>query len=149
MSQGIRLKDYKLINILRDELKEFVPEPIPDHNLENTLYLLMNYIRKNSRSSTSIINIDDLSYWSELDENFYYQNKAIEFTQQEKKLLSFLFKNINYGVSYHSISNEIWGEIVFGSNERIKTVIKQLRKKLPRKLIKNIFAYGYKIEIPK
>ena len=147
MSETIRMRDSKLVEILRNELQEFVPVPIPNKNLESTVYVLINYMRKNSRAYSKVIYIDVSSYWEPKDKNFYHNDIAIELTPKEKKLLALLFKNINFNVNYNSISIELWGNIEDNSHCRIKTLVKQVRKKLPKNIIKNIFSYGYKIEI--
>ena len=149
MSRTMRKKDAKLVEILRDELQEFIPLSISESNLKNTVRVLLNYMRKNSRTCTNVVYIDTVSYWNETEEFFYYKNKVILLTPQEQQLLSLLFKNLNTSISYSSIAIELWGMMTIGSHGRIKTIIKQLRKKLPKKIIKNIFSYGYKIEIYK
>jgi len=147
MTKNIRLNDFKLVNVLRTELQEFVPTPMSDENLTGAVHVLINYMRNNARTSTRIITIDAENYWDNQDEAFYHKNKAIFFTLLEKKILSILLKNLNHSISYNSIAIELWGGIDDGSYARIKTLVKQVRKKLPKKMIKNIFSYGYKIEV--
>ena len=147
MSKNIRLNDSKLVDILRDELKEFTTDSLKEEHLQNVLYSLIVHIRNEKRVSNDIIKVNSSSYWNQVEENFYNDDKPLQFTIKEKTVLSLLFKNINKSVSYDIIAIELWGDMVDGNRERIKTIVKQLRKKLPEKIIKNIFAYGYKLEI--
>ena len=147
MSEVIRIDDRQMLSILKNELQEYVPVPIPEQNLENILYALVAYLRNTSRSDKGIVKINSVAFWNKKEENLIFKDKVIEFTYQERKVLSLLFKNLNSKVSYEMIAIELWGETVFGSRERIKTIIKQIRKKLPENIIKNIFSFGYKIEL--
>ncbi len=147
MAELIRHHDSKLVDILRDELQEFVAVPLQEEYLQNTLNALMTYIRSDARSSKNTIIVDSVSYWDKTEKTFYYKNKSIKLTPKERTLFALLFKNIRIGTSYDMISVELWGDSAIGNQERIKTIVKQLRKKLPKNIIKNIFSYGYKIEI--
>ena len=147
MSELIRIDDMQMLNILKDKLQECVPVPIADQNVENILHALIGYIRSSSRRSKNIVEVNQDCYWDQREEILICEDKIIEFTQQERKVLSLLFSNVNSRVSYEMISTELWGEIVFGNRERIKTIVKQIRKKLPQNIVKNIFSYGYKIEL--
>jgi len=133
MSKNIRLNDSKLVDILRDELQELTIAPLKEEHLQNVLYSLMVHIRHDTRVSNNIIKINSLSYWKQVEENFYYEGNLLKFTTQERKVLSLLFKRINKSVSYDTIAIELWGDIVNGNRERIKTLVKQLRKKVSTK----------------
>ena len=147
MSKNIRFNDSKLVDILRNELKEFTTDSLKEEHLQNVLYSLIVHIRNDTRVSNNIIKVNSSSYWNQVEENFYNDDKPLKFTIKERRMLSLLFKNINKSVSYDIIAIELWGNIVDGNRERIKTIVKQLRKKLPKNIIKNIFAHGYKLEI--
>jgi len=146
MSKNIRFNDSKLVDILRKELKEVTNIPLKEEHLQNVLYSLISHIRNDTRVSSNI-KISSSSYWNQVEGNFYYKNEPLNFTTKERDVLSLLFKNINNSVSYNIIAIELWGDLVDGNRERIKTIVKQLRKKLPENIIKNIFSYGYKLEI--
>jgi len=147
MSKNMRFNDSKLVDILRSELKGFTRAPLEEEQLQNVLYSLIVHIRNDTRLSNNIVKVNSSSYWNQIEENFYFEDKSLKFTVKEKKALTILFKNINNSVSYNTLSVELWGDIVDGNRERIKTIVKQLRKKLPENIIKNIFSYGYKLEI--
>lgn len=116
------------------------------HLADLSMYRAKN-VKKNEKDRNIII-IDAHSYWNKSTEKFFYENKELALTYKEKKLLSLLFKNLNIENSYEMIVDELWEKE--GNRNRlnnIKTIIKQLRRKLPVDLIENIFACGYKIVI--
>jgi DNA-binding response OmpR family regulator len=146
--QNIRTKDQELINVLETQLQEYIVKPIPQVQLENTIETLIQHIRENSRRQERIIKVSDDCKWDKQDKALYHEGKEVILTNKERELLALLFNNTNHAIAYNTICMALWGETVDTSKqERIKTLVKQLRKKLPHNVIKNIFAFGYKIEL--
>ncbi len=55
-----------------------------------------------------------------------------------------LYENCNKKSSYETIIYELWQEEVsLNKQNSLKTIVKQLRKKLPVDIIQNVFAFGY------
>ena len=65
---------------------------------------------------------------------------------KELDLLSLLIKNKTRYVTYLEIENQIWYESVM-TKDALKTVIKNLKSKLPKDAILNLSGTGYKIEL--
>jgi len=146
--QSIRMQDEELVTILENQLDEYLVKPIPREKLENVVATLIHHIRQTSRRQESLVHVDDLCQWDKENQALFYKDKEINLTNKERELLVVLFSNINQAITYNTICMALWGENVdIMKQERIKTLIKQLRKKLPHNIIKNIFAFGYKIEI--
>ncbi|MBZ7987621.1 response regulator transcription factor [Campylobacter canadensis] len=77
-----------------------------------------------------------------LKSSISYENKTHILTKKEKQVFEYLLKHKNCVVSFEQLEFELYND----SNEHkdaLKAVIKQLRKKLPNKIIKNIFGVGY------
>jgi len=144
----IRRDDNKLITILQSELQSYTEQPIPLSGLENAVELVISHIRESSRRQENILWIDTSSRWSRAEKTLFYQEQEIALTNKEREILAILFENANKAVSYEVISLNLWNEILDPFlQKRIKTLIKQIRKKLPLDIIKNLFGYGYKIEL--
>lgn len=88
-----------------------------------------------------------------LDENIIFNlskkeliinNKNIELTKNEKKLLYLLVNNIGSKISYEQIENFVY-EAEAKSSDAIRSLMKRLRKKLPKDLILNSLDEGYYI----
>jgi DNA-binding response OmpR family regulator len=146
MVKDMRSYDSQLVNILREELQEYMPIVASDKNLENVLCRVIEYIRNNSRGSESIIKVDEYSYWDKKREGFYYKNEEVLLTNKEKIVLALLFKNLQHVTSYNNISYTLWGDATADHRARIKTIVKQLRKKLPKNIITNVSSLGYILE---
>ena len=145
--EAIRRGDRILIDLLHHQLQEYIVKPVPEERLKETVASLIEHIRQNTREKKESIYLTNNSRWDMQKEAFYHDGKELSLTPKEKELLALLFQSIQSSLSYSQITLSLWGE---ENNpllqKRIKTLIKQLRKKLPVDIIKNVFAYGYKIE---
>lgn len=71
-------------------------------------------------------------------------DKNIELSKTEKEILGVLLRHHDQVVSIGMFQDEIWGEYVDPANIRVQ--INNLRKKLPKEVIKNRRGLGYIIE---
>ncbi len=72
------------------------------------------------------------------------EDKKIELTKTEKRILESLIKHRGSVVSIEAFQEEVWGEFIDPANIRVQ--INKLRKKLSTELIINVRGLGYKIE---
>ncbi|WP_297442017.1 winged helix-turn-helix domain-containing protein [Sulfurimonas sp.] len=115
----------KLLELLKDKAKEIVQE----------------------KERQNIVKIQQDYYWDKQLTVLVYEGKNISLTKKERDLLCLLFSAPFETVfTYERIFEVLWGERDLMKHDSLKTIIKQLRKKLPFKTIKNIFAVGYAIE---
>ncbi len=70
--------------------------------------------------------------------------KTIELTKTEKRILESLIKHRGCVVSIEEFQDEVWGEDIDPANIRVQ--INKLRKKLQFELILNVRGLGYKID---
>lgn len=72
-------------------------------------------------------------------------NKNIELTRNEKNLLYLLANNLGSKINYDQIENFVYeGEVK--TSDSIRSLMKRLRKKLPKDLILNSLDEGYYIK---
>jgi len=77
--------------------------------------------------------------------NAIYNNKTINLSKQESRLLEYLYDKANEVVSFEDIFNYLW-EFDTPSKGAIKAIVKELRKKLGSDCLKNIYGIGYMLE---
>jgi DNA-binding response OmpR family regulator len=147
MTVMMREKDVELTEVLHDCLKDYLAEPLPKEHLNKTLSILISEIRKRSRKSEEKIFVDNDLYWDSDRKQLVYKQSVISLTKKERELLTLLFSDVSRDFSYDVILTRLWGEISPSKQDSLKTLVKQLRKKLPYNIVKNIFGFGYKIEI--
>lgn len=92
------------------------------------------------------IMINQNFYWDRYNSCLIYEEQEITLTRNETFFLTLLFSSPYYRAEYSKIYLYIWGINCSSKNESLKTLIKNLRIKLPLNIIKNIFNVGYKIE---
>ena len=71
-------------------------------------------------------------------------SEEISLNKKERLLLNLFLKNKNKVLSYEEIEYHVWDDVT--SQEALKSLIKDLRKKTSKELIQNISKIGYKLE---
>lgn len=100
-------------------------------------------LRKNKNT---IIKIKDISF--DIDKMVVYkENKPIELTSLELKILHLLFMNINKVVTRNEIIDRIWEWTGNDINDNTVTVyLKRIREKIKTDIIITIKGIGYRID---
>lgn len=73
-------------------------------------------------------------------------NEGVSFvlTKKERLLFEYLLRQKNRVISFDALEEAIWaGE--GGSKEALKALVKELRKKMTKESIENVFGIGYKL----
>lgn len=121
--------------------EDYITKPFSSKEL---LARINKIILRNKKQS--IIKIKDIKF--DLDKMIVSKdNKQINFTPLELKLLSILFLNINKVITRNTILDKIWewtGNDV--DNHTITVYFKRIREKLGTDIIKTIKGIGYIIE---
>lgn len=74
------------------------------------------------------------------------ENQIIHLPKSESKLLEYFLKRPNQAITYEYLFDYMW-DFDQPSKEAIKTIIKELRKKIDNGFIKNLYGIGYICEI--
>ncbi len=72
--------------------------------------------------------------------------KIINLSKSESRLIEFFLKNKNQVLSYDQILDYLW-EFEKPTKEAIKSIVKELRKKVDSNIVKNVYGIGYICEI--
>ncbi|MBK2000818.1 helix-turn-helix domain-containing protein, partial [Campylobacter sp. 2018MI35] len=73
---------------------------------------------------------------------FNHQN-VLSLTKKEKQVFEYLLRNKNRAVSFNELEIQLYND-TSDHKEAVKAIVKQLRKKIPNKIIKNVFGFGYR-----
>jgi DNA-binding response OmpR family regulator len=149
MQKVIREQDAKLIELLQTNIQAKSGQTIPQDVIEESVYCMIEHIRKNTRVKNDLLPLDANLHWNPKTQQLIYFNEEIYLTRMERELLTLLCSGPNRAYSYESIFYALWGENDLSKQESLKTIVKKLRKKLPKKIIENIFGFGYKIILEK
>jgi len=124
-------------------LVKYLTKPIK----HETLYPLLLKCAKDifqDKDSKKYISKD--CYFDNVNENLISQDEVINITKTELLFLKLLIKNHPRSVTYEELQNNIWYDEYMSENA-IRLLVRDFRKKLPLKAIKNISKIGYKIDL--
>jgi len=131
------------------KLTKYLVKPVSRSELKDALNLVIDDLCNFETKSKKIIALRDGFFWNIQREELLNNNSRVMLTNKERSILMLLFSSVNRTFSYDEIIINVWYEDSYDRDklDALKTIIKNLRKKLPKDSIKNVFATGYKIEI--
>lgn len=134
-SASLKLSSYILKPIDKDKLFEVLKEA--EDELEN-----FNIV------STMILKICDEYIWDFKKLSLLNKNcEEISLTTKERKIFNFLFSNTNQVKTYDEIIYEISDDFEQTTNNSLKTMITNIRKKIPCPVIENVYGIGYIVKL--
>lgn len=128
------------------KLTKYLLKPIARGELKAALKLAMDELVNFTTYSNRVIQVKDSCYWDQDREKLIYDDKEVFLTRKERELLVLLFSNVKKVFQSEEIIYELWYDYDASKITSLKTLIKNLRKKLPPETIKNVFGVGYTIE---
>ena len=87
--------------------------------------------------------------WDSKSKTLYYNKSQISLTKRERSFFDLLIKKQGVPCGEDEIILSVWSDKYDESitNSSIRTLVKNLRKKVPSELIKNQYGVGYKLEL--
>lgn len=139
-SEEDMLKGYSL------HIDDYVTKPFnPKILVAKVNNLLMRIKQQNSIMME--YKIGELSF-DFINNEVKINEKVLDLTKTEFKMLAFLAKNNNKVCSRDLLLDEVWGVDVYVDDRIIDAYIKKLRKIIaPKKYIKTVFGTGYRFTI--
>ena len=132
-------------NINIDKIKEAYKKGCDDYikkpfDIQELLLKINKYTKK-----SYITILDQNLYFAKMERKLFLNNIEIELTKNEKNLLFLLINNLENKVSYTQIEDFVY-ERESKSSDAIRSLVKRLRKKLPKDIILNSLDEGYYIK---
>ena len=93
-----------------------------------------------------ILNINDELKYDFAKKIIYVKDSACHLSKSESKLLEYFLARKNQTVTYEQLFDYMW-EFEQPSKEAIKAIVKELRRKIGKDVIKNLYAVGYLFEV--
>jgi len=137
-------KDF-LLQATRLKLTDYLVKPISRTTLQQSLDKVMDELRNFRTIAIKKQIFNDGYMWNYDSEELTCNGKIIHLTNKEKILFILFMANLNSVLSVNRILYYIWNDNPEGNVDTLKTLLKKLRKKLPREMINNIHGIGYKI----
>lgn len=130
------------------KLTKYLVKPISRMALKSALTLAVDEIGAFTVESKKRVVLKEGYYWDR-DSMLLINNEGSEvsITKKEQQIIQLLTSYIKKVFTYEEIIDELWSEYDDKKRDSLKTILKDLRKKLPQNSIKNIFGQGYQFVI--
>ncbi|MDC0932823.1 response regulator [Arcobacteraceae bacterium] len=137
-------KEY-LFRAIELKLIKYLVKPINEKDFDEAINLCITTINDENNLS-NIIKISNDTIFDTYNKTLVKNGELVKLRTKELDLLCLLIKNKTRFVTYVEIENKIWIDSVM-TKDALKTVIKNLKSKLPQNTISNLSGTGYKIEL--
>lgn len=135
-------KDY-LLQAIELNLVKYLIKPIDEDSLNEALGACF---KKLQDKESNIARLTPKHYFDIFNQTLLAEDEFIKLAPLEVEFLTLLIHQKNRVVSYKEIENHIWnGEHM--SEDALKTLVKNLRKKISKNSIQNHSKLGYKIKL--
>ena len=142
----IALTENSTIELLREIIElsfsSYIIKPVSYIQIENELKKVAKRIESIGR-----ITLPLFCQWDVKSKTLFYKESPIFLTKRESKMFELLIDKRGEFCSDAEILCSVWSDEFHKSitNSSIRTLIKNLRKKVPEGLIENQYGVGYKI----
>jgi len=139
------IKDVeKLILATELNLTKYLTKPINRQKLKEALTLAKEQIEEHS-----VCHIGDELVWDFEKKELLYKNLPIKLTKFERAFFEKILSKKGQVVPQEELIVAVWGEdeLLKYNPDKLKDLVKRVRKKLPCNCIENIYSLGYKIKI--
>ena len=105
---------------------------------------LKNGVKYIDSKKSNIINLKNGFVYDYYNKSLFKDNIIVPLTKKELLFLNFLLKNHDSSISYEEININVWDGSM--TNDSLRSLVKELRKKTYKELIKNVSGIGYRID---
>jgi len=138
--------DY-LLKATELNLTKYLIKPLLKDELLNTIKQATIELKSYTTISKKFINLPNNYMWDYDNLELYKEDELLKLTPKEKKILNYMLESSKNVKSYDEILYEAWEDFENPNKKILKTMMTNLRKKLPSNLIENVYGIGYKINL--
>jgi DNA-binding response OmpR family regulator len=134
-----------LMQAVELQLVKYIIKPITKEKLLDALSRSMELMEDKSKFNLSL---GENCFYNAYEKTISNANNQIKLTKNETLFLDLLAHHKSRVVTYEEIENAIWPYEGM-SQDAIRSLVRGIRKKIPKEAIENISGSGYKLKIPK
>ena len=135
-------KDY-LLKAIELGLVKYLVKPVKEKEFEEALFSCIDNLEN---CESNIVKLDENTFFDMFNKNLVVNGEIVKLRVKELAFLELLLKNKNRYVSYREIENFVWDDSVM-TKDALKTLVKNIKIKIPKNLILNLTNSGYKIDV--
>ncbi len=130
-----------LLSVVDLHLEQYIIKPINLKDLKNSLQKCLDVISNNHSVSKEL----PYGYGYDFDTKILTcRDKIIKLNKKEIAFFELLIQNRHRVVTYAEFQNYIWQDD-FMSDDALKSLVRNIRKKFPKDYIKNLSGVGYRL----
>ncbi|ADG92067.1 two component transcriptional regulator, winged helix family [Arcobacter nitrofigilis DSM 7299] len=131
-----------LINAIHNGVDRYIVKPVIEDDLFDTFKA---FLEKLDNVMPQIIKLSE-NLFIDIDKSeIILDEKSIHLNKKENMLLKLLCKDLNKTISYEEIEYQVWGSESM-SLSAIRSVVRDLRKKIGQEYISNVSGVGYRMK---
>ncbi|MEA1982848.1 MAG: response regulator, partial [Campylobacterota bacterium] len=135
------LKTEYLLRAVELQLVKYLGKPLYESELIGALKTALAFMQ--TKESSTLLLGEEYSY-DLLNRSLFHQEEFVKLNAKELQLLEICAKNSKRVVTYSELNNQIWeGEM---SEYALSSLVKDLRKKLPKGSLENVSGVGYRLK---
>jgi len=135
-----RIDTEFLLKAVELNLVKYLIKPITEDKLMPILNQALQFLDKHN---TNVLNFKENYKFDILNKTLLKENTIVKLTKKELYFLEICSKNTNRAVTYTELENYVWDGYM--TQDAMRSVVKEIRRKLPEKTLENVSGIGYKI----
>lgn len=132
-------KEY-LLQAVELHMEKYIIKPIDFDELIQSLETCVNLLEVNKQI---VLNVDSDYIYNYDRKELKYKEKNLILNKKELMFLEVLIKNQKRIVTYDELQEYVWGDDVM-TDSALRSLVRNLRKKLPSDIIYNLSGVGYR-----
>jgi len=127
------------------KLTKYLLKPVTGDALYEAIDMACSELQNFKVTNIEKLSLDEEYSWDFKEKSLFCHKEEVHLTPKEKSVLALLFTNLNTTITYDMLIDEVWENSDIYGVDSIKTMIKNLRRKLPKDTIKNVYGTGFKV----
>ena len=132
-----------LLKAVELKLVKYLIKPVKERDFDEALRLCVQSINE---ESCNIVQLSKETCFDSFNKTLLTNDTVVKLRTKEIELFMLLLKHKSRYVTYTEIENYVWQDSVM-TKDALKTIIKNLKAKLPKDIISNLTGTGYKLEL--
>ncbi len=129
------------LKVVELNLVKYLLKPVSLFDIKKVLSTCIKNLEYKSEKVNKYFNEKD--YYNLKERRLCVNEKTIKLDYHEREFLELLLRNHQHVVTYAQMEKQIWENNM--SSAAVRSLVRNLRKKLPSDIIENISKIGYKI----
>jgi DNA-binding response OmpR family regulator len=135
-----------LLEAIELNLSKYLLKPPKLSEMKEALHKVSKELLELSKDT---VHLNENTYYMQSSKQLIHNSVPVALSIKEGLLLKLLISKVNSPVSIEDIIAHVWEDDIFTeiSKDSVKSLVSNLRKKLPENSIKNVYGVGYQLTL--